>query len=122
MIQRDFGEVLKPHPDDVLNRLSCTTTPQTTNKCDVLLTPVTLDTAPLYSEFTQADNRQRCEESDVLTTAANMAGLPAISVPVTLHNNMPVGMQLMAGNYQENTLFKAARFLQQKANFTVFKS
>ena len=41
---------------------------------NVLLTPVTLTDAPLFSWFSNQDNRTRCEEQDIFTTPVNMAG------------------------------------------------
>lgn len=41
---------------------------------DLLLTPTTLTEAPLVSWFSKQDNRTRCEEQDIFTTPANMAG------------------------------------------------
>lgn len=129
LIQQDFGKVMKPHSNPALNNLSCTAAIETDTsdcrtKCDVLLTPAVLTTAPLHSEFTKADNRTRCSENDVLTLAVNMAGVPAISLPVALSesSNMPIGLQLIASNFQENVLFKAARFLESRAQFPGFAS
>ena len=42
---------------------------------DVLLTPTVLGDAPLYSQFSQADNRARTQEQDVFTQPVNLAGL-----------------------------------------------
>lgn len=120
---------MKPHSNPALNNLSCTAAIETDTsdcrtKCDVLLTPAVLTTAPLHSEFTKADNRTRCSENDVLTLAVNMAGVPAISLPVALSESsrMPIGLQLIASNFQENVLFKAARFLESSAQFPGFAS
>lgn len=48
--------------------------------------------------------------SDIYTVAANMAGIPAISLPSGVHEstNMPLGMQLMAPAFQEATLLSFA--------------
>lgn len=39
-----------------------------------LVTPTTLTTAPLLSEFTSLDNRTQCAIHDYCTQPANMAG------------------------------------------------
>jgi aspartyl-tRNA(Asn)/glutamyl-tRNA(Gln) amidotransferase subunit A len=45
------------------------------NRVDLLLTPVTSDTAPLYSQFTRADDGYARERTDdYFTQPANMAG------------------------------------------------
>ncbi len=51
--------------------------------------------------------------SDVFTVAANLAGLPAISVPCGLSDGLPVGMQLTARRFDEAALVRAARSLER---------
>ena len=51
---------------------------------DLLLTPVTLSPPPLYSEFSQSDNRAQTATQDFCTQPANLAGVPALSLPVSL--------------------------------------
>lgn len=48
--------------------------------------------------------------SDVFTAAANLAGIPAISVPggVDDATGLPVGVQFMAKHFDEMTMFRAA--------------
>jgi aspartyl-tRNA(Asn)/glutamyl-tRNA(Gln) amidotransferase subunit A len=45
--------------------------------------------------------------SDVFTSLANMAGLPAMSFPVSVENGLPVGMQFLAPPFAEELLFEA---------------
>jgi aspartyl-tRNA(Asn)/glutamyl-tRNA(Gln) amidotransferase subunit A len=45
--------------------------------------------------------------SDVYTSLANMAGLPAMSFPVSVENGLPVGLQFMAPPFAEELLFDA---------------
>jgi aspartyl-tRNA(Asn)/glutamyl-tRNA(Gln) amidotransferase subunit A len=52
--------------------------------------------------------------ADKFTVAANLAGLPAMSVPVSVENGLPVGMQLMAPVFAEERLFRAAEKLAEK--------
>jgi aspartyl-tRNA(Asn)/glutamyl-tRNA(Gln) amidotransferase subunit A len=51
---------------------------------------------------------------DVDTVIANLGGIPAITVPAGFYNNLPIGLQLMAGPFQEQKLIDAA-FLFQNA-------
>jgi aspartyl-tRNA(Asn)/glutamyl-tRNA(Gln) amidotransferase subunit A len=46
--------------------------------------------------------------SDVFTVLANLAGIPAIALPIGAHeeNGMPIGVQLMAGAWQERMLLE----------------
>jgi aspartyl-tRNA(Asn)/glutamyl-tRNA(Gln) amidotransferase subunit A len=47
--------------------------------------------------------------SDIFTIPANLAGLPAISIPCGMDSNdLPVGLQLMAKPFDEGVLIKAA--------------
>ncbi|MBN1834449.1 MAG: Asp-tRNA(Asn)/Glu-tRNA(Gln) amidotransferase subunit GatA [Spirochaetales bacterium] len=45
--------------------------------------------------------------SDLYTCLANLAGLPAMSFPVSVENGLPVGMQFMAPAFAEELLFEA---------------
>ena len=44
---------------------------------------------------------------DIFTVHANLAGIPAVSLPLGEHSNgLPFGIQLMAGSFQDAKLFK----------------
>ncbi len=56
--------------------------------------------------------------NDVLTVPSSLAGLPAISVPAGLSGDgLPLGMQLVAPPFGEETLFRAARVVEEAAGF-----
>lgn len=50
---------------------------------------------------------------DIYTLGVNLAGLPAISVPVGQINQRPVGMQLIGNHFSEAKLLNAAHQFQQ---------
>jgi aspartyl-tRNA(Asn)/glutamyl-tRNA(Gln) amidotransferase subunit A len=52
--------------------------------------------------------------SDVFTVAANLAGLPAISVPCGMSGALPVGLQLTARPFDEATLLRAADAVERR--------
>jgi aspartyl-tRNA(Asn)/glutamyl-tRNA(Gln) amidotransferase subunit A len=53
--------------------------------------------------------------SDVFTAAANLAGLPAISIPCGVtKENLPVGLQLTARAFDEGTLLRAADVMERR--------
>lgn len=51
---------------------------------------------------------------DLCTVPANLAGVPALSIPCAFVNGLPVGMQLMAPPFHEDVLFKAAYIFQKE--------
>ena len=51
--------------------------------------------------------------SDVCTVPANIAGIPAISVPCGFADGLPVGLQLMGPALSENILLRAAYAYEQ---------
>lgn len=85
---------------------------------DVLLTPTTLTTAPTFSSFTQRDNRTNTEEQDVFTQSANMAGIPAVTVPSKLSNSgLPIGLQFIGQNFKDKEMLTVAKWYEQQVQF-----
>ena len=77
---------------------------------DLILTPVAPRTA---YEFGSLSDPLEMYLSDIYTISVNLAGLPAISIPVdTSDSGMPVGLQLIAAPYAEQTLFNGALSLE----------
>ncbi len=78
---------------------------------DVLVSPTSPTTAFRIGE--KADDPMAMYLSDVFTIPANLAGVPAISVPCGLDGQgLPVGIQLTAPVLKENTLLRAAHALE----------
>jgi len=50
--------------------------------------------------------------SDIYTIAVNLAGLPGISIPAGLANNMPVGLQIIGNYFDESRLLNVAHQFQ----------
>lgn len=79
---------------------------------DLILTPVAPRTA---YEFGALSDPLEMYLSDIYTISVNLAGLPAISLPVDkADNGMPVGLQLVARAYAEQTLFNGALSLENQ--------
>jgi aspartyl-tRNA(Asn)/glutamyl-tRNA(Gln) amidotransferase subunit A len=58
-------------------------------------------------------------KSDMYAIAINLAGLPAISLPVAKNaEGMPVGLQLIAKAFNEKTLFDGALSMEKAVNYT----
>ena len=51
--------------------------------------------------------------SDIFTATANLAGIPALSLPIGRVDGLPVGGQLIASHFDETRLFHAAYALEQ---------
>ena len=77
---------------------------------DVLFTPTSPTVAFPIGERVQ--NPLQMYLADVFTVTANLAGLPALSVPVGVSEGLPVGGQLIAPKWGEATLFRAAFALE----------
>jgi len=81
-------------------------------KCDVILTPTSPTAAFKISE--KIDDPIKMYLSDIFTIPANLAGLPAMSVPCGFTgNNLPVGMQLVGKHLDETTLLQVAFAYEQ---------
>jgi aspartyl-tRNA(Asn)/glutamyl-tRNA(Gln) amidotransferase subunit A len=77
---------------------------------DLILSPVAPDTAYKSGEL---EDPMQMYLSDMYTISVNLAGLPALSLPVaTAENGMPVGLQLIAKAFDEQTLFDGALGLE----------
>jgi len=55
--------------------------------------------------------------SDVDTVSANLAGLPAISVPCGFTNGLPIGIQIMAPHLREDLTLQAAYTFEQNTQY-----
>jgi aspartyl-tRNA(Asn)/glutamyl-tRNA(Gln) amidotransferase subunit A len=55
--------------------------------------------------------------NDIYTIGAPLAGLPALSTPCGLVNNLPVGLQLIGPHLSEERLLKAAHYFQQETDW-----
>ena len=51
--------------------------------------------------------------SDIFTATANLAGVPAMSVPIGRVGGLPVGGQLLASHFDESRMFSAAFALER---------
>jgi len=84
---------------------------QAFEKVDVILSPVSPCLAPLIADA-KADPLQSYLE-DCYTVAANLAGLPAMSVPAGMVDGLPVGVQLIGSWLDEARMLGCAWQLEQ---------
>jgi aspartyl-tRNA(Asn)/glutamyl-tRNA(Gln) amidotransferase subunit A len=78
---------------------------------DVLFTPTTPTTAFGIGEKTADPYAMYL--SDVYTVTANLAAIPAMSVPVGAAAGLPVGVQLIAPRWHEATMVSVAAALER---------
>jgi aspartyl-tRNA(Asn)/glutamyl-tRNA(Gln) amidotransferase subunit A len=77
---------------------------------DVLFTPTT--PAPAFPLGAVSDPYEMYM-NDIFTCTANLAGVPAISVPIGMVGALPVGGQIMAPHFGEATMFRVAGALER---------
>jgi len=78
------------------------------NEVDIIMMPTTPTAAFKIGEKT--DNPLEMYLSDIFTVPANLAGIPAISVPYgSAADGRPAGIQFMARGFDELSLFQIAR-------------
>ncbi|KRK65204.1 aspartyl glutamyl-tRNA amidotransferase subunit A [Companilactobacillus tucceti DSM 20183] len=85
------------------------------DKYDLIMGPST--TSAAFKIGAKIDDPLAMYMNDILTIPANLAGLPAASVPAGLANGMPVGLQIMAKPFNEQAIFNAAYALQEENKF-----
>ena len=80
-------------------------------KVDALITP-TSPTVPFKIGEKTADPLQMYL-SDICTIPVNIAGIPAISIPAGFAGNLPIGMQIIAKPFAEETILQTAYAYEQ---------
>ncbi len=84
---------------------------------DAILTPAT--PTPAFAVGERMDDPIAMYLNDVFTVPVNLAGLPGISVPAGLsEDGLPLGLQLLGWAFDEATLFRTARTIEQAAGFS----
>jgi aspartyl-tRNA(Asn)/glutamyl-tRNA(Gln) amidotransferase subunit A len=84
-------------------------------KCDCILTPTSPTTA--FKIGDRMDDPLKMYLSDIFTIPANLAGLPAVSIPCGIdRNDLPVGLQLMAKPFAEEVLVQVAHAFQSNTD------
>ncbi|WP_456478552.1 Asp-tRNA(Asn)/Glu-tRNA(Gln) amidotransferase subunit GatA [Geoglobus ahangari] len=79
-------------------------------KFDVLISPTMPSTAFKIGELTDPVTMYK---ADVNTTPINLAGLPALSMPVRELDGLPVGLQVIGNHFEENTILGFAKQVEE---------
>ncbi|MEN6620614.1 MAG: Asp-tRNA(Asn)/Glu-tRNA(Gln) amidotransferase subunit GatA [Smithella sp.] len=83
--------------------------------CDVILTPTT--PTPAFKIGEKTDTPLQMYLSDIFTISTNLAGIPGISVPCGFTEaGLPMGVQFLAGHFEEGKLIQIASAYEKKAN------
>ncbi|HEY1630863.1 MAG TPA: Asp-tRNA(Asn)/Glu-tRNA(Gln) amidotransferase subunit GatA [Rhizomicrobium sp.] len=86
-------------------------------KCDVLLTPAT--PGPAFGIGAKSNDPVSMYLNDVFTVTVNLAGLPGLAVPAGLTaDGLPLGLQIIGKAFDEATVLRAGRAIEQAAEFT----
>jgi aspartyl-tRNA(Asn)/glutamyl-tRNA(Gln) amidotransferase subunit A len=84
-------------------------------RVDCILAPIAPSTAFAIGE--KSDDPVEMYLNDVFTVPANLAGVPAVSVPVGLLDGLPVGVQIIGRAFDEETVLRVAGVLETAAEF-----
>jgi aspartyl-tRNA(Asn)/glutamyl-tRNA(Gln) amidotransferase subunit A len=76
---------------------------------DVIFTPTT--PTPAFEIGAKAEPYEMYL-NDIFTATVNLAGVPAMSVPVGAIDGLPVGAQLIARHFEEDRMFRVAYVLE----------
>jgi len=81
-------------------------------RCDVIAGPTTPTAAFCIGD--KADDPVQMYLNDIFTVAANLTGMPAMSIPCgTTTGGLPIGLQLQANHFAEARLLQVAHRFQQ---------
>ncbi|MEW8220989.1 MAG: Asp-tRNA(Asn)/Glu-tRNA(Gln) amidotransferase subunit GatA [Candidatus Thiodiazotropha taylori] len=88
---------------------------QAFEQVDVIMGPAT--PAPAFKLGEKTDDPVTMYLNDIYTIAANLAGLPGLSMPVQPVNGLPVGLQLIGNYFAEAKLLNVAHKFQQETGW-----
>jgi aspartyl-tRNA(Asn)/glutamyl-tRNA(Gln) amidotransferase subunit A len=87
---------------------------QAFSEVDVILTPTT--PSPAFALGEKSGDPVEMYLNDIFTVTVNMAGLPGLSVPAGVSSEgTPLGLQLIGKPFDEETLFRTARVIEEAA-------
>ena len=77
---------------------------------DVIITPTTPE---LPFKFGEKAEPLKMYLSDIFTVNVNLAGLPAMNIPVGFISSLPVGLQIIAPHFREDRIIEMASFIEK---------
>ncbi|OGX25114.1 MAG: aspartyl/glutamyl-tRNA amidotransferase subunit A [Omnitrophica WOR_2 bacterium RIFCSPHIGHO2_02_FULL_48_11] len=89
---------------------------QAFKNCDAILTPTAPTTAFRIGE--KANDPLSMYLSDIYTISANLAGVPAMSLPCGFSKNgLPIGLQIITQSFAEEMMFRIAYTYEQNTDW-----
>ena len=85
------------------------------NEVDLILGPTT--PSPAFKIGEKSNDPVSMYLEDIYTISVNLAGLPAISLPAGMAQELPIGMQLIGSYHSEARLLNAAHQYQQQTDW-----
>ena len=88
-------------------------------KFDLIISPTSPITA--FEVGSQINDPLLMYQNDICTMPANIAGIPAISIPCGFSNELPVGLQIMGPNFSESKIFSVAKLIENSMNLNILE-
>ena len=82
---------------------------------DVLVTPTS--PTPPFKLGEKASDPLAMYLSDIFTISANLAGVPAVSIPCGFAGGLPVGLQFLGRPFEEAVLLRAAAQYESRTDW-----
>ncbi|NLY78902.1 MAG: Asp-tRNA(Asn)/Glu-tRNA(Gln) amidotransferase subunit GatA [Lysinibacillus sp.] len=82
---------------------------------DVIVGPTT--PSPAFKIGENIDDPLMMYANDILTIPINLAGVPAISIPCGFDNGLPLGLQIIGIQFDEETVYRAAYAFEQATEY-----
>jgi len=76
-------------------------------KVDVIMTPTC--SSPAFKIGEKIDNPLAMYLADIFTVSVNLAGLPAVSVPIGTVDKLPVGLQIIGKPFEDHKILEVAK-------------
>ena len=84
-------------------------------KCDVIMGPSAPSVA--FKSGEKQEDPLAMYMQDIFTISTNLAGLPAMSIPVGFINDLPVGLQLIGNHFEETKILNTAHIYQKNTDW-----
>jgi amidase len=82
----------------------------------IILTPMAAEPPyPVSEDIVSAGRTRELMSAQWPSMAVPFLGMPGISVPVRVHDGLPIGVQLIGRRFREDTLFDAAEVIEARS-------